>query len=806
MRRAIASNSEAPEALLRQLAEDSALGVRRAVARNSATTLEALCRLANDPDPVFRCDLVRNPALPAEELKRRASDSDAEVRKRVASHLSTPLSCVEKLGDDQSPHVREAVARRPDISDDLLARLCCDPNRDVAFRAQLNTSLSQDARTRFLFGRADLAEARRIIALRRQRNRNEPAQPRMPARKPPRFRFPVRYLHEPYDPSWNEKHREALDQATPGKRLAELVVEKNRSILGAVAGNKNALPETLEAIYTHPLRSWWVYGSLARNPNTPESILEKLARQPDADCRRNVAWNPKVPPRLLEELSADEANEVREAVARNERTPVPVLEQMAQTTEDGTLCELAANAQTPIDIIRRLAAGAKPKRREYLAMNKALPAGIRAQLLHDSEYPVRWRLAKNPSLTGAELEILLQDPEPTIRSEACRRLRLAGKPVELSQEWSPDSLVAALKAGEVPPETRERALNDPDPAIRAALASHSELEGDWTKRLMDDADEHVVQGLLSNPKCPAEFLDRQIAALTGTGTHIYHLLRSPALTEAHWQALASHSLAEVRRSVVLSEVTPVKWLQALAGDEDRSVRSLCACNSNLSPALIEAILKRGDPHALDNLARHAKTPWEVVIGIVRQQENLNGFFEKRTRASAVRDRRACTEFLLEILEGEIAWQAEAAGRQRRRRRYPQTAYEREHHVLVELLRHADLPVSAFAALQNHADLEVRRALLARPDLPKEWREAMRRQTLEFAWNGPALFARVAALVHPTTPTAVLRKSVEQGRWVERYAVTQNPAITAELCAQLCQDSNLVVRRAARACQAASSAE
>ncbi len=263
------------------------------MARNSATTVEALCRLANDPDPVLRRDLVSNPALPTEELRRHASDSDAGVRRRVASHRGTPLSCVEKLGEDESPKVREAAARRPDISDDLLARLCCDSEHEVAFRAQLNASLSRDAQSRFLFGAADLAEARRIIALPRQRCLPAPAEPRVPSRQPPRFRFPVRHLREPYDPSWNEKHREALDQATPGERLAELLVEKNRSILYAIAGNKNALPETLEAIYTHPLRSWWIYGSLARNPRTPEGILEKLARQPETDCRRNVVWNPQ---------------------------------------------------------------------------------------------------------------------------------------------------------------------------------------------------------------------------------------------------------------------------------------------------------------------------------------------------------------------------------------------------------------------------------------------------------------------------------------------------------------------------------
>ncbi len=513
---------------------------------------------------------------------------------------------------------------------------------------------------------------------------------------------------------------------------------------------------------------------------------------------------PKVPLRLLEELSTDEAHEVREAVARNERTPIPVLERMAQTTEEGILCELAANAQTPVAIIRRLAAGASPKRREHLALNKALPPEICAQLLHDPEYRVRWHLVKNPNLPGAELEIFLQDQEPIIRSEARRLCALAGKPVELSEEWCAASLAAALQQGKMSPETLARAQQDPDPAIRAALARHSALDGDWAKGLMEDANEQVVWGLFENPKCPAEFLERQIAALTGISNHTYHLLRSPALTEAHWQALVSHPKVEVRRSVVLSEVTPVQCLVAMAGDADRSVRNLSACNSNLPPPLIEAIIARGDPHALDNLVRHGKTPWEVILGIVRRQEQLEGFFEKRTRAAVVRDRRAAPEFLLEMLEREIAWHT--AAKQRRRRRYRPTDYEREHHVLVELLRLTALPVSAFAALQNHSDLEVRRALLARPDLPVEWREAMRRQTLEFAWNGPALFARVAALVHPTAPPAILRKAVEQGRWVERYAVTQNSAITAELCAQLCQDSNAVVRRAARARQAAGSAQ
>lgn len=69
--------------------------------------------------------------------------------------------------------------------------------------------------------------------------------------------------------------------------------------------------------------------SLARNPNCPARLLEKLANDDKTwGARWGLAGNPNCPVHLLEKLVDDENWLVRHSVAENPNCPVPLLEKM----------------------------------------------------------------------------------------------------------------------------------------------------------------------------------------------------------------------------------------------------------------------------------------------------------------------------------------------------------------------------------------------------------------------------------------------------------------------------------------------
>jgi len=98
-----------------------------------------------------------------------------------------------------------------------------------------------------------------------------------------------------------------------------------------MAADKRSKPLTLQLLARDENREvrWWV----ARNTNTPVSILEQLAGDEDGTVRRGVAENPNTPVRILVRLAGDEAWQVRQRVAENPNTPASLLEQLAKSED-----------------------------------------------------------------------------------------------------------------------------------------------------------------------------------------------------------------------------------------------------------------------------------------------------------------------------------------------------------------------------------------------------------------------------------------------------------------------------------------
>lgn len=99
---------------------------------------------------------------------------------------------------------------------------------------------------------------------------------------------------------------------------------------------------------------------VAGNPNTPLSVLSRLADDDSETIRRSVAENPKTPVDLLKRLAADLSNEVRLAVAENPHTPANILTVLAQDSAVDVRYGVAENPHMPENILLKLSKDDNP--------------------------------------------------------------------------------------------------------------------------------------------------------------------------------------------------------------------------------------------------------------------------------------------------------------------------------------------------------------------------------------------------------------------------------------------------------------
>lgn len=90
---------------------------------------------------------------------------------------------------------------------------------------------------------------------------------------------------------------------------------------------------------------------VAGNPNTPESVLSRLAKDKVSIIRRHVAENPRTPGHILKRLAHDSDLDVRLAVAENANTPRETLSYLAHDGDVDVRFGVAENPHMPEHIL-----------------------------------------------------------------------------------------------------------------------------------------------------------------------------------------------------------------------------------------------------------------------------------------------------------------------------------------------------------------------------------------------------------------------------------------------------------------------
>lgn len=795
LRRAVARNPAATDAMLARLATDPDPTVRRAVAAHRYLESKALTVLAGDADAAIRESVARHRLTAPDVLEKLSADADAKVRRAAARNPMTPPDVFTRLATDPDLEVRETVARRCDLPDDLLCVLACDANDHVRFMARYNRSNPHDLINELVHVPNDLEAVRRVVARgkRRKLKRSVPK----PVERRYRFSFPTRRWKEARNPHRSELHTAAYNPATPAEELARLVEEGDSWVLEAVAANPSTPVTVLRQLMHHPRRTWRLYWSLARNPKLPSDLLLWMATQPDASLRCTVCWNAASPVEILVTLAGDADVSVRQTVAGSARTPLETLLALCEDPDESVQQTLLANAAVPWSVVTRWLPQVEcsPEWRRRLTQRPDLPAEWRARLLRDPEVAVRLACAHSACRVPEEFEVLANDPEPSVR-HALHQHSVSWPAETLERMAQTDDLLRLTllaRAEHLPPALAERLATHPAAEVRTALAGNHATPDDVLRRLAGDPTAQVRQALRSHPRCPPEEVDSWLATVFTEQSGIFALMSCPGTREHHYRKLLAAGGESARHAIAFSERTPLVILEELLNGADlKGVQSI-AHSRRLPDQMYEAIIAREEEGCLRNhTALSYHTP-RVVAERIALTGKLDNFWDRRTRVALARRKDARPEFLGQLLERELA-----APKRRRWSRMRRFDHHPDSDLLPVLAARLEIPVAKLESLLDADNPATRRALIARADLPAEWRARLQTAALERAVNGRTSWARLAALCHPETKADSLRTFARTGRWLERLCVARNPAAPVDVLELLATDANRVIRAEARA--------
>lgn len=134
----------------------------------------------------------------------------------------------------------------------------------------------------------------------------------------------------------------------------------------------------------------YIKEGLASDPNTPESTLELLAKDPNENIRRLVACNPSITLSVIQILLQDDsADWVRGDVAENPSTPIDILNTLANDSSIYVQSHVARNPNATESILRTLSESHNGGVRVEVAENPSTPWDVLVKLGQDEIFAVR---------------------------------------------------------------------------------------------------------------------------------------------------------------------------------------------------------------------------------------------------------------------------------------------------------------------------------------------------------------------------------------------------------------------------------
>ncbi len=762
-----AQNPQTPPERLKALASRPEAEVRRAVAANPNTPEEVLWRLAvHFPEavlsnPVLELFWLLNANWLAEmpgyargrllacpeaslHLQRWAlKEGDTPALLSVLQNPGVPGEFLEALADHSLPAVAEAARLHVGFeSEPLEAALeWCEADMDYFELRQLvllgmappwlAPRLAQESDTALRLALLEQADLPPTVLQKLLFDDEEEV--RLAARAHPKA------------PAEQLQLIEQLEQGLPVEASLEALAQGSVWVRALVAKHPQVPRPLLERLLTDD--DWRVRVAAASNPRIPKPWLEPLARDGDRAVREAVAANPRATSRILGQLMADEYEEVRQAAAHNPHAPwfwdmIDLLEQRSPSlyaehldllARLGPYCRrlVMAHPNVPPRMLEDYHGHPDGATRLAIAQNPKTPPGVLAAMAQDPDPEVRQAVALNPQTPLPSLEQLALDNQPDVR------MWVATNPSPV-KKLTPIMLMLS---------------QDDHWRVRHALAQNPSTPAEVLRRLGHDPDTDVQQAVADHPNAPEEALE---AFFSG------------------WVFPPDLDIrpGELYRRVRRQEPVPPEWLETLARGPERA-RRLVAAHPEAPPSTLLALAQDEDWRVRQAVAQHPALPAEVLVRLAADSD--------------VDVRRA-------------AYAHPQAGA----RVLEQVRPEDPQDIRLLAAQHPQTPLPLLRALMADPDEDVRQAARNNPRIPPDWLEQYRQAEAQDARLDTAFlrflaaqeaWGRALAAQHPATPLEVLQALHKDEDWSVRQALARNPALPPEMLALMAQDADRDVRLA-----------
>jgi pentose-5-phosphate-3-epimerase len=719
----------------------------------------------------FASLVAANEACPPDLLRTLAEHKDAKVRQRVVANPQTPVEVVAKLGSQfpeqllDNPAFDTYLLERPDLLEGIGAS---------ALRSLVKRDICPMGFWEYAARFDDQASQLYLLM--------NAAAPKMAVER-----------------LLQSAHRSVKDAAQWHVNLQVKPLKNWRGILTASVAKSLSVEQPSEAINALAYivanildmrgHAWaqeigesdilrfrtpgFQISSLAANPSTPPSVLERLAEDKSADGWDSVAFNPSTPASLLERLAGHKDEDIRESVAQNPAAPPLILELLAE----------------------------------------------------DKKTPVRWWVAANPSTPGYVLERLAKDRNEIVRSNVASNLSAPPAVLESLAEDKEESIRTAVAHNPcTPPRQLKRWVDDKIDRFGRTIAS-LQTSADWDRygdELALESTEFFLATLAANPSTPVSALER--LAKVQRKVVQRHLVQNPSTPLSVLEQLAVEKTVVVRAAVASSPSAPVVLLERLALDDQKDVRKSIAQNVSAPGFILDRLAGDADKGIRMRVAGNLSTPGSVL-------ERLAGDEDKDTRTAAAANRSAPI-FLLDHLalsdepdvRRSVAENTSAPGFVLAR-----LAEDEDKNTRTCVAGNPSTPVSALERLAEDTDTNIRTVVAGNPSSPgsvlqrlflvstEVSSEIINRVTTSVAGSDPlsdlmALRAqmlgkltsgttpsasRLLGLRLPYCPVVTLEKAQRSTDWRERCSVASNPNTPLAVVQLLAQDGNVLVRAAAQ---------
>lgn len=504
--------------VLRILGRSEYSSVRVCVAANAQTPREVFTQLSADQDEYVRRFVALNPQASAAALQTLAEDSEAAVRWRVAQNPNAPLDAVAKLIIDPESKTRILAAENPNCPLALIdenAHQLLNGSYKLIQRLTLNESLipllvtlkSQDA----LLNTQIPADLLTMFAdLPNEEVREAVAQ--NPSASP----GVLEYLAIQSATSPAALHAIARNPQTPSYVLEKLFVSifskrylsfDDECTVKALAIASRLSRDALNKLAKHSNESF--RECVALSPAATLELLSELAVDKATSVRACMAGHARVPPDILTHLAYDKVSEVRAAVALNEQTPLAVLAVLKDDKNKAVRAAVARNLSTSFDILAQLAADKDTDVRNSAGQNPHIPSDLLAQMATDKAWSVRRGVAQNTNSPLALINQLAGDAFFQVRQAVSEN---ATAVEELLARLAEDKEAGVRRCVAANPNASSEILiklsHDKESLVRENVASHQNASSDLLYKLAKDTDEtgSVRLAALKNPNIPPEFL------------------------------------------------------------------------------------------------------------------------------------------------------------------------------------------------------------------------------------------------------------------------------------------------------------